>query len=143
MSTPVALLLAAVLIAGNGFFVAVEFALLAARQTKLTGLAETSRRARSALRAARQLPLMISGCQFGITICSLGLGAVAEPAVAAVPGRACAAIGLPGALLPPLAFALALLLTGVLHMLRGGGVPKNVGWAGRERPAMRLAPPLL
>jgi CBS domain containing-hemolysin-like protein len=47
MSTPVALLLAAVLIAGNGFFVAVEFALLAARQTKLTGLAETSRRAPS------------------------------------------------------------------------------------------------
>ena len=143
MSTPVALLLAAVLIAGNGFFVAVEFALLAARQTKLTGLAETSRRARSALRAARQLPLMISGCQFGITICSLGLGAVAEPAVAALLEPAFAAIGLPGALLHPLAFALALLLTSVLHMLLGEMVPKNVALAGPERAAMLLAPPLL
>jgi CBS domain containing-hemolysin-like protein len=143
MSTPVALLLAAVLIAGNGFFVAVEFALLAARQTKLTGLAETSRRARSALRAARQLPLMISGCQFGITICSLGLGAVAEPAVAALLEPAFAAIGLPEALLHPLAFALALLLTSVLHMLLGEMVPKNVALAGPERAAMLLAPPLL
>ena len=143
MSTPVALLLAAVLIAGNGFFVAVEFALLAARQTKLTGFAETSRRARSALRAARQLPLMISGCQFGITICSLGLGAVAEPAVAALLEPAFAAIGLPGALLHPLAFALALLLTSVLHMLLGEMVPKNVALAGPERAAMLLAPPLL
>jgi CBS domain containing-hemolysin-like protein len=143
MSTPVALLLAAVLIAGNGFFVAVEFALLAARQTKLTGFAETSRRARSALRAARQLPLMISGCQFGITICSLGLGAVAEPAVAALLEPAFAAIGLPEALLHPLAFALALLLTSVLHMLLGEMVPKNVALAGPERAAMLLAPPLL
>ena len=53
MSTPVALLLAALLIAGNAFFVGVEFALLAARQTRLTGLAETSGRARAALRASR------------------------------------------------------------------------------------------
>ena len=143
MSTPIALLLAAVLIAGNGFFVAVEFSLLAARQTKLTGMAESSRRARSALRAARQLPLMISGCQFGITICSLGLGAVAEPAVASLIEPAFAALGLPEAVLHPIAFALALLLTSVLHMLLGEMVPKNVALAGPERAAMLLAPALL
>ncbi|WP_448624916.1 hemolysin family protein [Geodermatophilus sp. URMC 64] len=143
MSTPVALLLAALLIAGNGFFVGVEFALLAARQTKLAGLAETSRRARSALRAAQQLPLMISGCQFGITICSLGLGAVAEPAVAALLEPVFAAVHLPEAVLHPLAFALALLATSVLHMLLGEMVPKNIALAGPERAAMLLAPPLL
>src|SRR3954451_3710167 len=143
MSTPVALLLAALLIAGNGFFVAAEFALLAARQTKLTGLAETSRRARSALRASQQRPLMISGCQFGITICSLGLGAVAEPAVAALLEPAFAAVGLPEAGLHPIAFALALLLTSVLHMLLGEMVPKNIALAGPESAAMLLAPPLL
>src|SRR3954469_295346 len=143
MSTPVALLLAAVLIAGNGFFVAVEFALLAARQTKLTGLAETSRRARSALQAARQLPLMISGCQFGITICSLGLGAVAEPAVASLLEPAFATLHLPAAVLHPVAFALALLITSVLHMLLGEMVPKNIALAGPERAAMLLAPVLL
>src|SRR3954468_3274045 len=110
MSTPVALLLAAVLIAGNGFFVAVEFALLAARQTKLTGLAETSSRARAALRASRRLPLMISGCQFGITICSLGLGAVGEPAVAGLLEPAFEALHVPAGALHPLAFAIALLV---------------------------------
>jgi len=143
MSIPIALLLALVLIAGNGFFVAVEFSLLAARHTKLSGLAESSHRARSALRAARQLPLMISGCQFGITICSLGLGAVAEPAVAALLEPAFAAVGMPEAVLHPIAFALALLLTSVLHMLLGEMVPKNVALAGPERAAMLLAPVLL
>src|SRR3954454_21432398 len=102
MSTPVALLLAALLIAGNGFFVAAEFALLAARQTKLTGLAETSARARSALRAAQRLPLMISGCQFGIPICSLGRGAAAEQAVASLVEPVLTAVGLPEAVLHPL-----------------------------------------
>jgi len=143
MSTPVALLLAVLLIVGNGFFVAAEFALLAARQTRLTGLAETSRRARSALRASQRLPLMISGCQFGITICSLGLGAVAEPAVAALLEPAFAAVHVPEALVHPIAFALALLLTSVLHMMLGEMVPKNVALAGPERAAMLLAPPLL
>ena len=85
MTDLLALLGALALLLGNGFFVGAEFALLAARQTKLTGLAETSRRARSAMRAAQQLPLMISGCQFGITLCSLGLGAVGEPAVFGAP----------------------------------------------------------
>src|SRR5215217_8706503 len=104
MSTPLALVVAVLLIVGNGFFVGAEFALLAARQTKLTGLAETSRRARAALRASQRLPLMISGCQFGITICSLGLGAVAEPAVAALLIPVFEAVGLPEAVLHPIAF---------------------------------------
>src|SRR5215217_9344241 len=143
MSTPLALVVAVLLIAGNGFFVAVEFALLAARQTKLTGLAETSARARSALRAAQQLPLMISGCQFGITICSLGLGAVAEPAVATLLEPAFTALHVPEALVHPIAFALALLVTSVLHMMLGEMVPKNIALAGPERAATLLAPPLL
>jgi CBS domain containing-hemolysin-like protein len=143
MSTPAALVLAVFLIAGNGFFVGAEFALLAARQTKLTGLAETSRRARSALRASRQLPLMISGCQFGITVCSLGLGAVAEPAVAALIEPVFAAVHVPEGLLHPIAFALALLVTSVLHMVLGEMVPKNIALAGPESAAMLLAPPLL
>lgn len=143
MSTPIALTLALLLIAGNGFFVGAEFALLAARQTKLTGLATTSRAARSALRAAQQLPLMISGCQFGITICSLGLGAVAEPALASLLEPAFKAVHLPEAILHPVAFALALLVTSVLHMVLGEMVPKNISLAGPERAAMLLAPPLL
>src|SRR5215203_2566131 len=76
------LLLAAALIAANGFFVGAEFAVLASRRTRLERLLEKSRRARTALRAIEQLPLMISACQFGITLASLGLGALGEPVVA-------------------------------------------------------------
>jgi CBS domain containing-hemolysin-like protein len=143
VSTTAALLLAVVLIAGNAFFVGVEFALLAARRTALTGLAETSKRARAALRASSQLPLMISGCQFGITICSLGLGAVAEPAVATLLEPVFAAAHVPEGVVHPLAFAIALLVTSALHMLLGEMVPKNITLAGPERAAVLLAPLLL
>lgn len=66
--TPILLLVAAGLVALNGFFVGAEFAVLAARRARLEQLPSRSRRARSALRAIEQLPLMISGCQFGITM---------------------------------------------------------------------------
>ena len=82
--TAASLLLALALIAANGFFVGAEFAVLAARRSRLEPLLRTSRRARTALRGIEQLPLMISACQFGITLASLGLGALAEPAVASV-----------------------------------------------------------
>ena len=71
-----------VLLLGNAFFVGGEFALIASRRTVIEPLAATSRRARMALSAMNQIPLMIAGAQLGITICSLGLGAIAEPALA-------------------------------------------------------------
>lgn len=143
MTPSLALLLAVLLVAGNGFFVGVEFALLAARQTKLTGLAHRSQRAKLALRASRELPLMISGCQFGITICSLGLGAVGEPALSHLIEPAFEAAGLPPGARQPVGFALALLVTAALHMVLGEMVPKNIALAGPERAAVLLAPALL
>ena len=82
--TAALLLLAVALIAANGFFVGAEFAVLASRRSRLEPLLRSSRRARTALRAIEQLPLMISACQFGITLASLGLGALAEPVVASL-----------------------------------------------------------
>jgi CBS domain containing-hemolysin-like protein len=137
------LLLAAVLVLGNGFFVAVEFALLAARQTALTGQAETSARARRALYASRRLPLMIAGCQFGITLCSLGLGAVGEPAVSHVLEPGLEVVGLPDGGVHAVGFVLALMLVSALHMLLGEMVPKNLALAAPERSAVLLAPVLL
>ena len=83
------------LLAGNAFFVGSEFALIASRRTVVEPLAATSRRARAALRAMNQIPLMIAGAQLGITICSLGLGAIAEPALAHLLEAPFAAVGLP------------------------------------------------
>jgi CBS domain containing-hemolysin-like protein len=137
------LLLAIGLIAANGFFVGAEFAVLASRRTRLEPLLRSSRRARTALRAIEQLPLMISACQFGITLASLGLGALAEPVVASLLTDALATLHVPHELIHPLALAIALTLVSCLHMLLGEMVPKNLALTGPERAAMVLAPPLL
>jgi CBS domain containing-hemolysin-like protein len=137
------LLLALALIAANGFFVGAEFAILASRRTRLEPLLRRSRRARSALRAIEQLPLMISACQFGITLASLGLGALAEPVIASLLTGPLAALHVPHELIHPLAIAIALTLVSALHMLLGEMVPKNLALTGPERAAMMLAPLLL
>jgi CBS domain containing-hemolysin-like protein len=141
--TAASLLLALALIAANGFFVGAEFAVLAARRSRLEPLLRTSRRARTALRAIEQLPLMISACQFGITLASLGLGALAEPAVASVLTGPLAALHIPHELVHPLALGIALTLVSCLHMLLGEMVPKNLALTGPERAAMMLTPALL
>ena len=95
------LLVTVLLLLGNAFFVGSEFALIASRRTVIEPLAATSRRARMALSAMNQIPLMIAGAQLGITICSLGLGAIAEPAIAHQLEAPFHAIGLPDAALHP------------------------------------------
>jgi CBS domain containing-hemolysin-like protein len=141
--TAALLLLALALIAANGFFVGAEFAVLASRRARLEPLLRSSRRARTTLRAIEQLPLMISACQFGITLASLGLGALAEPAVASLLTGPLAALHVPQQLVHPLALVIALTLVSSLHMLLGEMVPKNLALTGPERAAMVLAPPLL
>jgi magnesium and cobalt exporter, CNNM family len=141
--TAALLLLAVGLIGANGFFVGAEFAVLASRRARLEPLLRSSRRARTALQAIEQLPLMISACQFGITLASLGLGALAEPVVASLLTGPLAALHVPHELIHPLALAIALTLVSCLHMLLGEMVPKNLALTGPERAAMLLAPPLL
>ncbi|ASW52992.1 hemolysin family protein [Plantactinospora sp. KBS50] len=137
------LLLAAVLLLGNAFFVGAEFALIASRRTAIEPLAETSRRARWALAAMNQIPLMIAGAQLGITICSLGLGAIAEPALAHLLESPFDALGLPAGAVHPVAFVLALGTVVFLHTVVGEMVPKNVTLAGPEPSALLLAGPML
>jgi CBS domain containing-hemolysin-like protein len=137
-----ALLVTALLLLGNGFFVGAEFALIASRRTVIEPLAHTSRRARTALRAMNEIPLMIAGAQLGITICSLGLGAIAEPAFAHYLEGPFNAIGMPASLLHPLAFVIALGLVVYLHTVIGEMVPKNMALAGPERAVVWLGPPL-
>ena len=83
MSTLPALGLALALLLGNAFFVAAEFALVSARRTQIEPLAEAgSRFARTTLKAMENISLVIGVNQLGITVCSLVLGAVGEPAIA-------------------------------------------------------------
>ena len=74
------LLLAGLLVLANGFFVGAEFALVSVRRSQIEPLAAT--RARQVLYGLENLPQMMAAAQFGITVCSLTLGAVAEPTVA-------------------------------------------------------------
>src|ERR1044072_4456477 len=103
------LLVTVLLLLGNATFVGREVALIASRRTVIQPLAATSKRARWALSAMNQIPLMIAGAQLGITICSLSLGAIAEPALAHVLEHPFEAIGMPDNLVHPVAFVLALM----------------------------------
>lgn len=143
MSTPLALLVAVVLLAANGFFVAAEFALLAARRSRIEQLAaDGDRRARHAVAGLRELSLMLAGAQLGITMCSLGLGAVAEPAVARlIEAGLDGIVDLPDAARHMIAFVVALSIVVFLHMVVGEMAPKSWAITHPERSALVLAPP--
>ncbi|GAB1643784.1 hemolysin family protein [Krasilnikovia sp. MM14-A1259] len=137
------LFVAVLLLLGNATFVGGEFALIASRRTALEPLAATSKRARWALSAMNQIPLMIAGAQLGITICSLGLGAIAEPALAHLLEVPFAALGFPEDAVHPVAFVIALAVVVFLHTVVGEMVPKNITLAGPERSALWLGPYML
>lgn len=137
-----AALAAVALLAANGTFVAAEFALLAARRSRLEQLAADGRRgAAHALAGVRELSLMLAAAQLGITMCSLGLGAVAEPAVEDGLARLLGLAGLPPAATHAVAFALALALVVFLHMVVGEMAPKSWAISDPERSALLLARP--
>jgi CBS domain containing-hemolysin-like protein len=135
--------LAALLLLANGFFVAVEFALIASRRTKVDALAEGgSASARAAAQAMRRLNMQLAGAQLGITMASLLLGFVAEPAVAGLIEDAVGTVvELPDRLLHTLGFVVALVIVAFLHMVIGEMVPKNVAIAQPERTLLALALP--
>jgi CBS domain containing-hemolysin-like protein len=137
------LLITVLLLLDNATFVGGEFALIASRRTAIEPLAAESKRARWALSAMNQIPLMIAGAQLGITICSLSLGAIAEPALAHLVEGPFAAAGLPEDAVHPVAFVLALMVVVFLHTVVGEMVPKNITLAGPERSALILGPFML
>ncbi|GAA5049367.1 hemolysin family protein [Nocardia callitridis] len=134
-------LLTVVLLAGNAFFVAAEFALISARRDRLEALvAQGKRNADTVIKAGENLSMMLAAAQLGITICSILLGRVGEPAIAHLLEVPFELVGLPEQFLHPVAFAVALALVVVLHILLGEMIPKNIALAGPERSALLLVP---
>ena len=136
------LLLAFALIAANGFFVGAEFAVLAARRPGSNRCcAVTPGSDRTAGHRAAALD------DLGLPIRHhprlLGLGALAEPAVASLLTRPLAALHVPHGVVHPLALGIALTLVSCLHMLLGEMVPKNLALTGPERAAIMLTPALM
>ncbi len=144
MSHSAALWLSLLLLLGNAFFVGSEFAVMAARRSQLEPMAAAgSRRAQVSLEALEQVASLLACAQLGITLCSVGLGAVAEAALHEMLIPVLHGAGLSEALAHPIALALALLVVAYLHVVIGEMVPKNLAIAGPDKAALALAPPLL
>ena len=137
------LLVAVGLLIANGFFVGAEFALTASRRSKLEQLGKGgSRSALVALASVRELSLMLAGAQLGITMASLGLGFVAEPAIAhLIEGGLDNLVELPAGLLHTISFVIALTIVVFFHMVVGEMAPKNVAIAEPEKSALIIALP--
>ncbi|MYV56706.1 hemolysin family protein [Streptomyces sp. SID3212] len=128
----------------NAFFVGAEFALISVRRSQIEPAAlKGGRRAKTTLWGLQHLSAAMATAQLGITISSLVLGAVAEPAIAHLLEPPFEAVGVPGALIHPIAFVVALTLATYLHMLIGEMVPKNIALAAPAPTALLLAPPLI
>src|SRR5690606_29426352 len=137
VSTAWALVLSALLLAGNAFFVAAEFALVASRRYRLEhAAADGSRAARAAVAGSRELSLMLAGAQLGITACTLGLGALAEPTVEHLLHPLLSAAGLPERTGTVVAFVVALLVVSFLHVVVGEMAPKSWAITHPERSAL-------
>ncbi|MCS4489373.1 hemolysin family protein [Corynebacterium sp. ES2794-CONJ1] len=133
-----------VLLLANAFFVAAEFALISSRRDRIESLIIQGRPgAQRVLHAIETLSIQLAACQFGITIASLILGKVAEPAVAHFLEEVFHEVHIPDQLLHPISFAIALGLITFLHILFGEMVPKNIALAGPETLAIWLTPLLL
>ncbi|MCX5070598.1 hemolysin family protein [Micromonospora lupini] len=142
MSPGIALFSSGVLLALNGFFVAAEFALVASKRYRLEQAAASGgRAARAALDGVRELSLMLAGAQLGITLCTLGLGALAEPAIEHLISPLLHAVGLPDAASHVVALVFALGLVTFLHLVVGEMAPKSWAITDAERSATLLALP--
>ncbi|WP_261559335.1 hemolysin family protein [Frankia tisae] len=128
----------------NALFVGAEFALISARRTSIEPMAQAgSRLARITLGAMENVSVMLAGAQLGVTVCTLGLGALGEPAIADLLHGPFEAAGLPSALLHSLSFAIALIAVTFLHVVVGEMVPKNIALALPDRAVLLLAPLLV
>ena len=140
----VGLLWLVVLLAANAFFVAGEFAVMGARRAQIEPRAEAgSRQAQVALYAMEHVSQMLAVCQLGITVCSLLILNVSEPALHHLLVVPMGALGVPAAAADVTAFVLALLVVTFLHVTLGEMVPKNISISSPESAVRWLAPPLV
>ena len=133
-----------VLLAVNAFFVAAEFAIISARRSQIEPRAEAgSRAARTALWAMEHATLMLATSQLGITIASLLILNVSEPAIHHLLEGPLHLTGLPEDSIGPISFGITLVLVSFLHVVLGEMVPKNLSFSVPDRAVLLLAPPLV
>ncbi|MFI1973553.1 hemolysin family protein [Streptomyces wedmorensis] len=140
MNAALGLLAVLVLTAGTGYFVAQEFAYVAADRLALAREAEAGdKRAARALTVLERLSFMLSGAQLGITVTGLVVGFLAEPSVSALLKPALEGTGLSTGAVSAISVVLAFVVATVLQMVLGELAPKNLALAVPERLAKSLA----
>jgi len=133
-----------VLLLANAFFVGAEFAVISARRSQIEPLAEQGKAsAKTALWAMEHATLMLAMCQLGITVCSLLILNVSEPAIHHLLEIPLELTGLPEEVIGTIAFVIALLVVSFLHVVFGEMVPKNLSFSLPDRAVLLLAPPLV
>ena len=133
-----------VLLLANAFFVGAEFAVISARRSQIAPLAEAgSKRAKTALWAMEHATLMLATSQLGITVCSLLILNVSEPAIHHLLEGPLAWTGLSAEVVSIAAFVITLLLVSYLHVVFGEMVPKNAAFSMPDQAVLLLAPPLV
>ena len=129
------------LVVANGFFVAMEFALLAARRGRIEDAVEDGRfGASSALAGMRSLNVQLAACQLGITAMSLMLGWIIEPVLGGAVEGVLHRTALPEGAAAVIGLVIALSLLSFVHMVAGEMVPKSVALAKPEPTLLLLAP---
>ncbi|WP_030664316.1 hemolysin family protein [Streptomyces cellulosae] len=142
--TAVQLLIGLATLVVNAFFVGAEFALISVRRSQIEPHADQGdRRAKSVLWGLQHVSALMAAAQLGITLCTLVLGVVAEPAIAHLLEPVFHAVGVPESAGHVVSFVIALTLATYLHMLLGEMVPKNIALAEPVRSALLLGPPLV
>jgi len=138
------LALAVVLVTLNALFVAAEFAFVKVRSTRLELLAQGGdKRARAALFGRANLDAYLSVCQLGITLASLGLGWLGEPAAAAILRPLFELLGLDSPeLVKSLSFVFGFSLITIAHMVLGEQAPKILSIRAAEAVVLALARPM-
>lgn len=133
-----------VLLLGNAFFVAAEFAVISARRSQIEPLAEAGKRsAKTALWAMEHATLMLAMSQLGITVCSLLILNVSEPAIHHLLAMPLGLTGWSEAWITGIAFTVTLIVVSYLHVVFGEMVPKNLSFSMPARAVLLLAPPLV
>jgi CBS domain containing-hemolysin-like protein len=133
-----------VLLIGNAFFVGAEFAVISARRSQIEPLADAGKRsAKTALWAMEHATLMLATSQLGITVCSLLILNVSEPAIHHLLEIPLKLTGLPEEFISTVAFVIALFIVSYLHVVFGEMVPKNLSFSIPDQAVLLLAPPLV
>lgn len=144
MSDLMGLVWLAVLLGGNAFFVASEFALMSARRSQIEPLADQGNgRAKTTLFAMEHVSLMLACAQLGITVCSLLILLVAEPAIHHLLAAPLELVGVPYELASGIALVVAIFIVTLLHVIIGEMIPKNIAVSIADRAVLVLAPMLV